>query len=74
LLTWVTRVELRARTWDKVMGYWQHVREHIGNLKEWMFLAKNGISDGKNVSNAEFPEAWLFSIEIAKLLYKDGSG
>lgn len=41
--------------WDKVMmDYWQHIKEHIGNLKE-------------------FPEAWLFSIEIAKLPYKEGS-
>jgi hypothetical protein len=44
------------------MDYWQHVREHIGNFKEWIFLAKNGISHGKNVSKAEFHEAWLFSI------------
>jgi GT2 family glycosyltransferase len=38
-----------------------------------VFLAKSGISHGKNVSKTKFPEAWLFSIEIAKLPYKDGS-
>ncbi len=41
---YVTRIEFRAKKKDKKRCYWEHVREHNGNLKN--MLETQGELDG----------------------------